>query len=219
MTFLWSHDQPTPLPQVKYTFELYVRSIIYDVRMRMLEYSTRPKAWLSIWNLITRYSISPSPILGMSAMSIYSVSSIDVHTGALIECESIESQIHNIKCIIDTLSEDLLKVDLSHISAAEVANGDVMSIYNLIEILDGMLDYLLEKGTSESDSGGECTWITYDLNSSSSQLYSMHLRQELPAWGRWAFFSGAIEKFEQIYHLQLYSDITIEINFEIEQKY
>lgn len=92
--------------------------------------------------------------------------------GALIDCDSVESQIHNVKCIIETFAEDLLKVDLSHISAIDVVKGDLMSVYNLVEILDGMLEYLLEKGTSESDSGGKIGNLSLYIFTSVNKYFS-----------------------------------------------
>lgn len=49
---------------------------------------------------------------------------------------------------------DYLNVDLSHISASDIVDGDLMAVYNLLEIMDGLLDYLLEKIVPDGDSGG-----------------------------------------------------------------
>ena len=48
-------------------------------------------------------------------------------------------------CVIETLSNDYLHVDLSHISPYSYVNGDPTTIYNLLEIMDGLLEFMMEQ--------------------------------------------------------------------------
>lgn len=55
-----------------------------------------------------------------------------------------KDHIHNCKCVIDSLANDVLNVDLSHINAKGIVIGDVISIKNLLEIFSGLLEYFME---------------------------------------------------------------------------
>lgn len=52
--------------------------------------------------------------------------------------------IHNCQCVIDSLANEVLNVDLSHIKAEGIVDGDFMSITNLLEIFSGLLEYFME---------------------------------------------------------------------------
>lgn len=58
-------------------------------------------------------------------------------------------------CIVNSLADDYLHIDLSHISPSSFVAADAVTIFNLFEILDGLLDFMLEQIEVESDSGGE----------------------------------------------------------------
>ncbi|XP_007482851.2 centrosomal protein of 95 kDa isoform X1 [Monodelphis domestica] len=55
-----------------------------------------------------------------------------------------EDHAHNIQAIIDSLALDYLQVSLSHITGENVVKGNKESIKNLLEIFDGLLEYLTE---------------------------------------------------------------------------
>lgn len=57
---------------------------------------------------------------------------------------SQEDEAHNVQAVIDSLALDYLQVSLSHISGENIVKGDKESIKNLLEIFDGLLEYLTE---------------------------------------------------------------------------
>ncbi|XP_004749194.1 centrosomal protein of 95 kDa [Mustela nigripes] len=57
---------------------------------------------------------------------------------------SQEDEAHNVQAVIDSLALDYLQVSLSHITGENIVRGDKESIKNLLEIFDGLLEYLTE---------------------------------------------------------------------------
>ncbi|XP_037073898.1 centrosomal protein of 95 kDa-like [Pollicipes pollicipes] len=53
-----------------------------------------------------------------------------------------EEEVANVQAIINHLALDLIHIDLSHISGADVIAGDPRAIYNLLEIFCGLHKYL-----------------------------------------------------------------------------
>ncbi|XP_032388698.1 centrosomal protein of 95 kDa isoform X1 [Etheostoma spectabile] len=68
---------------------------------------------------------------------------------------SQEDDTHNVQSVIDSLSLDYLQISLSHITGENVVRGDEESIKNLLEIFDGLLEYLKEEISEESQNGEE----------------------------------------------------------------
>uniref|UniRef100_A0A7M4DWF6 Centrosomal protein 95 n=1 Tax=Crocodylus porosus TaxID=8502 RepID=A0A7M4DWF6_CROPO len=66
-----------------------------------------------------------------------------------------EDDAHNVQAIIDSLALDYLQVSLSHITGENIVKGERESIRNLLEIFDGLLEYLTEVSEASSQSGGE----------------------------------------------------------------
>ncbi|XP_006146846.1 centrosomal protein of 95 kDa isoform X2 [Tupaia chinensis] len=58
--------------------------------------------------------------------------------------KSQEDEAHNVQAVIDSLALDYLQVSLSHITGENIVKGDKESIKNLLEIFDGLLEYLTE---------------------------------------------------------------------------
>ncbi|XP_015360312.1 centrosomal protein of 95 kDa isoform X1 [Marmota marmota marmota] len=58
--------------------------------------------------------------------------------------KSQEDDAHNVQAVIDSLALDYLQVSLSHITGENIVKGDKESIRNLLEIFDGLLEYLTE---------------------------------------------------------------------------
>uniref|UniRef100_A0A3Q0RC58 Centrosomal protein 95 n=1 Tax=Amphilophus citrinellus TaxID=61819 RepID=A0A3Q0RC58_AMPCI len=67
---------------------------------------------------------------------------------------SQEDNVHNVQSVIDSLSLDYLQISLSHITGENVVRGDKESIKNLLEIFDGLLEYLSEEINEDSRNGG-----------------------------------------------------------------
>nr|CAB3230078.1 centrosomal protein of 95 kDa-like [Phallusia mammillata] len=88
-------------------------------------------------------------------LTIYNAVMGELPVGVLADCTSLDAQYHNISCVVDTLADDYLHVDLSHISPQYVVAGDPTSIYNLLEILDGLFEFMLDQISNDLDSGDE----------------------------------------------------------------
>lgn len=105
---------------------------------------------------------------------------------------SQEDDAHNVQSVIDSLSLDYLQISLSHITGMgevcyntgfkcnicrykcsvmisvtmfageNVVRGDKESIKNLLEIFDGLLEYLNEEITEDLQNGGrQMVFVTY----------------------------------------------------------
>ncbi|XP_062291598.1 centrosomal protein of 95 kDa-like isoform X2 [Scomber scombrus] len=62
---------------------------------------------------------------------------------------SQEDDIHNVQSVIDSLSLDYLQISLSHITGENVVRGNEESVKNILEIFDGLLEYLNEEISEE----------------------------------------------------------------------
>lgn len=67
---------------------------------------------------------------------------------------SKEDEIQNIQLVIDILSRDILHTSLAHITGREVVDGNRESIWNLLEIFGGLLEYILNKIDSDASTDG-----------------------------------------------------------------
>nr|XP_015211673.1 PREDICTED: centrosomal protein of 95 kDa isoform X1 [Lepisosteus oculatus] len=68
---------------------------------------------------------------------------------------SQEDDIHNVQSVIDSLALDYLQISLSHITGENIVRGDKESIRNLLEIFDGLLEYLTEQISDDESQNGE----------------------------------------------------------------
>ncbi|XP_060108593.1 centrosomal protein of 95 kDa [Heteronotia binoei] len=67
-----------------------------------------------------------------------------------------EDDAHNVQAVIDSLALDYLQISLSHITGENIVKGDRESIRNLLEIFDGLFEYLTEEiGETASEDGTE----------------------------------------------------------------
>ncbi|XP_062402428.1 centrosomal protein of 95 kDa-like isoform X2 [Sardina pilchardus] len=64
---------------------------------------------------------------------------------------SQEDDIHNVQSVIDSLALDYLHISLSHITGENVVRGDGESVRNLLEIFDGLLEYLTEQLSEDEE--------------------------------------------------------------------
>ncbi|KAL1006057.1 hypothetical protein UPYG_G00067300 [Umbra pygmaea] len=88
---------------------------------------------------------------------------------------SQEEDIHNVQSVIDSLALDYLQISLSHITGENIVRGEKESIKNLLEIFDGLLDYLTEQISEDgSQNGGQ------DLNPSPVENPPVTIGQEVP---------------------------------------
>ncbi|KAM8992504.1 centrosomal protein of 95 kDa [Ara ararauna] len=73
---------------------------------------------------------------------------------------SQEDDAHNVQAVIDSLALDYLQVSLSHITGENIVKGEKESIRNLLEIFDGLLEYLTEEDTESSQDGEEANVLS-----------------------------------------------------------
>uniref|UniRef100_A0A8C1YW16 DUF5745 domain-containing protein n=1 Tax=Cyprinus carpio TaxID=7962 RepID=A0A8C1YW16_CYPCA len=66
-----------------------------------------------------------------------------------VAAERQEDDIHNVQSVIDSLALDYLQISLSHITGENIVSGEKESVRNLLEIFDGLLDYLIEQQSDE----------------------------------------------------------------------
>lgn len=64
---------------------------------------------------------------------------------------SQEDDIHNVQSVIDSLALDYLHISLSHITGENIVQGDRESVRNLLEIFDGLLEYLTEQLSEDEE--------------------------------------------------------------------
>ena len=64
--------------------------------------------------------------------------------GAVSNATSRQQKILNCENVIDALSHDVLNVDLSHITAENIVDGDIATIQNLLEIFKELLDFIID---------------------------------------------------------------------------
>ncbi|KAG8129295.1 hypothetical protein E2320_015999 [Naja naja] len=76
--------------------------------------------------------------------------------GSILGEKVPEDNIHNVQAVIDSLALDYLQISLSHITGENIVKGDEESIRNLLEIFDGLLEYLTEEisETASQQDGG-----------------------------------------------------------------
>ncbi|KAG9468091.1 hypothetical protein GDO78_013765 [Eleutherodactylus coqui] len=72
----------------------------------------------------------------------------------IADSRTLEDDAHNVQSVIDSLALDYLQVSLSHITGENIVQGDLESVKNLLEIFDGLLEYLTEQ-ISEASSQNE----------------------------------------------------------------
>ncbi|NXF08386.1 CEP95 protein, partial [Smithornis capensis] len=82
---------------------------------------------------------------------------------------SQEDDAHNVQAVIDSLALDYLQVSLSHITGENIVKGDRESIRNLLEIFDGLLEYLTEVSESSSHTRAEANVLSSIEIQSASQ--------------------------------------------------
>ncbi|XP_038012885.1 centrosomal protein of 95 kDa isoform X1 [Motacilla alba alba] len=75
---------------------------------------------------------------------------------------SQEDDAHNVQAVIDSLALDYLQVSLSHITGENIVKGDKESVKNLLEIFDGLLEYLREVSETSSQTGAEINVLPSD---------------------------------------------------------
>ncbi|XP_054715920.1 centrosomal protein of 95 kDa-like isoform X1 [Uloborus diversus] len=80
--------------------------------------------------------------------------------------ENTVEEAHNVQAVIDTLSLDLLGISLSHITGEDVVSGDLVAIFNLLEIFEGMLLLMPSEDKPVVSDLAESTTISSDRNKS-----------------------------------------------------
>ncbi|KAM9296592.1 LOW QUALITY PROTEIN: centrosomal protein of 95 kDa [Gastrophryne carolinensis] len=85
-----------------------------------------------------------------------------------------EDDAHNVQSVIDSLALDYLQVSLSHITGENIIQGDLESIRNLLEIFDGLLEYLTEQISEASSQNGDDVDSYKELHGHSGAVLNGH---------------------------------------------
>ncbi|XP_078510464.1 centrosomal protein of 95 kDa [Lissotriton helveticus] len=97
----------------------------------------------------------------------------------IVESKSQEEQAHNVQAIIDSLALDYLQVSLSHITGENIVKRDKESIKNLLEIFDGLLEYLTEQiSEASSQTGDDVDQASKDVQEKVLQMESDRRQKE-----------------------------------------
>ena len=84
---------------------------------------------------------------------------------------TFKQEVHNAQLVINTLSQDVLNVSLSHIQGENIVNGDREAIGNLLEVFKGLLEYILDKIESDTSSVGMFTQKKLNLKFNFNHLF------------------------------------------------
>ncbi|XP_070250105.1 centrosomal protein of 95 kDa isoform X4 [Myotis yumanensis] len=117
----------------------------------------------------------------------------------LITCpRSQEDEAHNVQAVIDSLALDYLQVSLSHITGENIMKGDKESIKNLLEIFDGLLEYLTEHISEASHEKSETGEGFKESHGEEPLEESESIKESKSSWkrvssGRYSWSSEALD--------------------------
>ncbi|XP_058258924.1 centrosomal protein of 95 kDa-like isoform X3 [Hemibagrus wyckioides] len=121
--------------------------------------------------------------------------------------KSQEDDIHNVQSVIDSLALDYLQISLSHITGENIVRGDKDSIRNLLEIFDGLLEYLTEQLSEEEElQNGELNGTVHpaeaqDKEEKMSQISSTHSTAQSSKYSLHSWNGGESESTAELIRL------------------
>nr|XP_048301980.1 centrosomal protein of 95 kDa isoform X2 [Myodes glareolus] len=115
----------------------------------------------------------------------------------IVISRSQEDDAHNVQAVIDSLALDYLQVSLSHITGENIVKGDKESIKNLLEIFDGLLEYLTEHISETSHNKSETEQYFQDSHGEEPVDELESIKESKSSWkrvsfGRCSFSSDAL---------------------------
>ena len=72
-----------------------------------------------------------------------------------------EDEIHNCQMVVDVLSADVIKDNLSHIRGVDIVEGKVQSINNLLDIFTFLYEYVIKQIESDVPTDTEGDYVLY----------------------------------------------------------
>ncbi|KAK3575142.1 hypothetical protein QTP86_020960 [Hemibagrus guttatus] len=121
--------------------------------------------------------------------------------------KSQEDDIHNVQSVIDSLALDYLQISLSHITGENIVIGDKDSIRNLLEIFDGLLEYLTEQLSEDEElPNGELNGTGHpaeaqDKEEKMSQISSTHSTAQSSKYSLHSWNGGESESAAELIRL------------------
>ncbi|XP_077184543.1 centrosomal protein of 95 kDa isoform X2 [Paroedura picta] len=118
------------------------------------------REWINVANfLLTKYNIDlhVTNLFDCGAkvfISLYESVLGEKVPDLIAEPRCQEDDAHNVQAIIDSLALDYLQISLSHITGENIVKGDRESIRNLLEIFDGLFEYLTEEISEPASEDG-----------------------------------------------------------------
>ncbi|XP_033100569.1 centrosomal protein of 95 kDa-like [Anneissia japonica] len=80
----------------------------------------------------------------------------------IVSVRNKQDEVTNVQVVIDSLAQDVLHADLSHISGQAIVEGDHVTIRYLLEIFTGLLEYIMEQITSGASTDAEDEQSAHD---------------------------------------------------------
>ncbi|KAK7506353.1 hypothetical protein BaRGS_00002465, partial [Batillaria attramentaria] len=151
---------------------------------------TKTNNLLNQFNLPTQVT-SISDITASLFVVLYESLFSDRLSGIIRQPVTREDEIHNCQTVIDILSVDVIKDNLSHIRGLDIVDGKVQAISNLIDIFTFLFEYVIKQIESDVPSDTEDDYRSVeqqdnadDLDTLSPDPVSRTLEKERGDWMR-----------------------------------
>lgn len=128
------------------------------------EYGESCEGFLGTVNdFFVKYGLDPvtnlTEISASTFVAMYEIILGDRLAGTLRDPVTREDEIANVQCLIDSLADDFLHCDLSHITGVAVVDGHLTSIQYLLEIFLELESFLTEQISSECSREGDAPQV------------------------------------------------------------
>ena len=84
-----------------------------------------------------------------------------IFSGIVRQPVTREDEIHNCQMVVDVLSADVIKDNLSHIRGVDIVEGKVQSINNLLDIFTFLYEYVIKQIESDVPTDTEGDYVLY----------------------------------------------------------
>ena len=115
-------------------------------------------------------STKPSFLLGTGHTAVlkwacrarlFSILLLVIFSGIVRQPVTREDEIHNCQMVVDVLSADVIKDNLSHIRGVDIVEGKVQSINNLLDIFTFLYEYVIKQIESDVPTDTEGDYVLY----------------------------------------------------------
>ena len=92
---------------------------------------------------------------------MFSILLLVIFSGIVRQPVTREDEIHNCQMVVDVLSADVIKDNLSHIRGVDIVEGKVQSINNLLDIFTFLYEYVIKQIESDVPTDTEGDYVLY----------------------------------------------------------